>query len=118
MMSNPTVEERLEWTIADNAKKAIEITDLRDSAKTGVRCMEKRNEAMAEVDRLTKLVDDITYTAKKRKKKMHKYRDALRTISTWTQELQDEAEKLGPEACIMMWRGCAAVAITTLKDDK
>lgn len=115
-MSNPTVEERLEWTIADNVKKAIEIADLREAAKTGVRCMEQRNEAFAEIERLEKLVDDIAYTAKNRKKRMHKYRDALRVIETWSQEVQDEAEHLGITACIMMWRGCIAVATVALKE--
>ncbi len=79
-MTNPTMEDRLEWTIADNVKKAIEIADLRETAKTGVRCMEQRNEALEEVERLNKLVDDIAYTAKNRKKKMRKYRDALIAI--------------------------------------
>ncbi len=91
-MNNPTIEDRLEWTIADNVKKAIEI------------------------ERLNKLVDDIAYTAKNRKKKMHKYRAALRDIGNWSQEIQDAAEKDG--AGLAMYRGCVALANLALKDDK
>ena len=86
---------------------------LGDIAKTGVRCMEQRNEALAEVERLEKLVDDVCYTAKNRKKKMHMYRDTLISIGSWTQVTQDDVEK--HDAGIMMWRGCSAEANMALE---
>lgn len=92
----------------------VDVPALQEAVGTGIRCMEQRNEALAEVERLEKLVDDIAYTAKNRKKKMHKYRDALRSIAKWSQEIQDQAEK--QNAGIMMWRGCVAEAKQALKE--
>lgn len=115
-MSDPTLKDRLEWTIADNAKKAIEIANLQEAVSTGIRCMEQRNEALGEIERLSKLVKDIAYTAKSRKKIMHKYRDALRSIGNWSQKVQDSVEKR--EAGILMWRGCIAEANAALEEDK
>ena len=85
-------------------------------AETGVRCMEQRNKAYAEVKRLEKLVDDISYTAKNRKRRMHKYRDVLRGVGNWSQVKQDEVEKLEGGG-IMMWRGCVAEANMVLEKE-
>jgi hypothetical protein len=68
----------------------------------------------SEWDRLEKLVEDITYTAKNRKKKMHLYRDALIEIGHWTQETQDSAKELDSEGA--MWRGCVAQANMALEE--
>ncbi len=89
---------------------------LGDIAETGVRCMEQRNEALAEVERLNKIVDDVCYTAKNRKRRMHKYRDTLRSIGNWSQVRQDEAESI-EKGCLMMWRGCVAEANLVLKEE-
>lgn len=67
-----------------------------------------------EIKRLNKLVDDISYTAKNRKKKMHLYRDALIEIGHWTQETQDSAIELNVEGA--MWRGCVAQANMALEE--
>jgi len=67
----------------------------------------------AEIVRLNKLVDDITYTAKNRKEKMHKYRDTLKSIGSWSQELQDRVAEMKSEG--MMWRGCVAEANAALE---
>lgn len=67
-----------------------------------------------EIERLEKLVVDITYTAKNRKKKMRKYRDALIEIGHWTQETQDSAIELNVEGA--MWRGCVAQANMALEE--
>ena len=64
----------------------------------------------AEIKRLNKLTDDIAYTAKKRKEKMHLYRDVLISIGKWSQEVQDELEKVDVAHAISMWRGCVAEA--------
>lgn len=68
----------------------------------------------SEWDRLEKLVEDLTYTAKNRKKKMHLYRDALVEIGHWTQETQDSAKELDSEGA--MWRGCVAQANMALEE--
>jgi hypothetical protein len=67
----------------------------------------------ADNKRLTKMVDDICYTAKSRKIKMHKYRDVLKSIGSWSQELQDRAAEMKTEG--MMWRGCVAEANAALE---
>lgn len=68
----------------------------------------------SEWDKLEKMVEDITYTAKNRKKKMHLYRDALIEIGHWTQETQDSAKELDSEGA--MWRGCVAQANMALEE--
>lgn len=88
----------------------------REAVVTGVRCMEQRNEALAEIKRLEKIIDDVCYTAKNRKRKMHKYRDALRSIGNWSQVNQDEAESID-KGCLMMWRGCVAEANLVLDEE-
>ena len=93
----------------------IDVPALQEAAKTGVRCMEQRNEAWVEIEHLTRLVNEIAYTAKNRKKKMHRYRDTLRSIGKWTQETQDECEKAGLSSAICMWRGCVAEANMALE---
>ena len=70
---------------------------------------------IAEVEKLEQLVEDISYTAKNRKKKMHLYRDALQDVGKWSQEVQDELEKVGVAHAISMWRGCVAVANAALE---
>jgi len=67
-----------------------------------------------EIKRLNKLVDDISYTAKNRKKKMHLYRDALIEIGHWTPETQESARELDSEGA--MWRGCVAQANMALEE--
>ena len=104
-----TVDEGL-WD-----KLEAENKSLKESIDTGIRCMEQRNEALAEVERLEKLVNDISYTAKNRKKKMHRYRDALQDIGNWTQETQDTMEEQGTLFVIAMWRGCVAQANAALE---
>ena len=67
----------------------------------------------SQVEHLNKIVTDITYTAKARKEKMHKYRDVLKSIGSWSQELQDRAAEMKTEG--MMWRGCVAEANAALE---
>ena len=107
MSSYITVSES-EWDKLEADNKS-----LREVVDTGIRCMEQRNEAVAEVERLEKLVDAACYTAKNRKKKMHMYRDALIDIGTWSQESQDWTENT--KNGLGMWRGCIAVANMTLE---
>lgn len=72
--------------------------------------------AIKEVEKLEQLVENISYTAKKRKEKMHLYRDALISIGKWSQEVQDELEKAGLPHAISMWRGCVAEANGALEE--
>ena len=66
-----------------------------------------------EVEKLERLVENITYTAKKRKEKMHLYRDALIDIGTWKQETQEWVEETNNG--LGMWRGCVAAANAVLE---
>ena len=91
------------------------IAELEAVVDTGIKCMEQRNKAYAEVERLEALSDAISYTAKNRKKKMHLYRDALQDVGKWSQEVQDELEKAGLPHAISMWRGCVAIANIALE---
>lgn len=93
------------------------VKELRDAVNTGIKCMKQRDTAYAEVARLEKLVNDISYTAKKRKEKMHGYRDTLRSIGKWSQATQDEVEAAGLITAIMMWRGCVAEANRALEKE-
>lgn len=68
----------------------------------------------AEIKRLNKLTDTIAYTAKKRKEKMHLYRDALIEIGHWTPETQESAIESNAEGA--MWRGCVAQANMALEE--
>ena len=77
---------------------------------------QRMKDAAKEIERLDKLTDDIAYTAKKRKEKMHLYRDALQDIGKWSQEVQDEIEKAGLDHAICMWRGCVAQANMALEE--
>lgn len=92
---------------------AEKIEELYKAVGTGIRCMEQRNDALAEVERLTKLVDDIAYTAKNRKKKMRRYRDTLKSIGSWSQELQERAKETKCEGAL--WRGCVTEANAALE---
>ncbi len=110
-MSNIITVHESEWDRLEAENKSF-----REAVVTGVRCMEQRNEALAEIKRLEKIVDDVCYTAKNRKRRMHKYRDTLRSIGSWSQVKQDQAESM-ENGSLMMWRGCVAEANLILKEE-
>ena len=110
-----TVHES-EWDKLEDENKQLEqrIVGLKMAADIGVERIDRCREALVEVERLNKLVDDISYTAKNRKEKMHLYRDALIEIGHWTPETQESAIESNAEGA--MWRGCVAQANMALEE--
>ena len=114
--------EYLTLAAMSNGYEEVEILDLMNPSLDQQRNYERMRLAAEELERLRTAMEQMqrlnvanSDLIEQQEATIAKYRDTLRSIGQWSQQIQDLAEKT--DSGIMLWRGCVAEANQALKDE-